>query len=301
MPSRFDHISANHYFDRDAVAQRWVPKLAGQAMDNMRDEEALLERWARIDCVPFWDALAKTMNAQLQRRSECDSSWNRVLLEAGEMGNRVVFQRAPSHSVEAYVQRNRLVHPNVGVWLVAQGFCTQDHLRAQVNEARFGLDNDGFAGCQRGEPMAPEFVAQWCRGMLGHYGLDVGQKARVVGQTMIAFGQKMWREHVEPNCAPYLGELDLDLLRSIFADATECRHDSLEESLRMASRNPQRPYEPDQAVAIIAKTPNIHQPLLALLNLAPPQNRLDLYFAAHGIRQMERGFRAESLELPQLV
>ena len=301
MPSRFDHISANNYFDRNAVALRWVSKLHNHAIANMRDEEVLLERWARIDCVPFWDALAKTLNTQLHRRSELDACWNRVLLEAAEMGNRTVFERAPSHAIAEYVQRQRLVHPNVGVWLVEQGFCTTEHLREQVNGARFGLDNDGFAGCQRGEPMAPEFVAQWCAGLLAHYGLDASQKVRVVGQAMIAFGQRMWEEHVEPGCVDYLHGIDLDLLRSIFSDAAEPRTDCLEESLRLASRNPQRPYEPDKALSVIACQPNFHHGMVALMHLNPPQDRLDLYFAAHSVRRMERGLHQESFELPQLA
>ena len=301
MPSRFDHMSANGYFDRNAVAQRWIRKIEHSAIDNMRDEDALLERWARIDCVPFWDDLAKTMNAQLQRLSELDACWNRVLLEAGEMGNCVVFQRAPDMAIAAYVQRDRLVHPSVGTWLMEQGFCTKEHLRSQVDARRFGLDQDMFAGCQRGEPMAPEFIAQWCMGLLKHYGLDASQKVRVVGQAMLVFGQQTWQHHVEPYCLEYTAGIDMALLRAIFADTDERIQDPLEESLRLASFNPQQRYQPDRAVEVVARASEPHEGLAMLLNLAPPQNRLQLYFAGHSVRQMEKGLCQESLDLPQLV
>lgn len=163
-----------------------------------------------------------------------------------------------------------------------------------------------FGGSLFVEPVAPEFVAQWCKLFLADYGLSIEQKVRVVAHVVYAFGIDAWIEHVQPVCTPYMEGIELPLVYAVCGLHTtipEPTHNTwrLLKTVRALSQDPHKEYDTQLATTI--KEESRHVDLAMLCELAPPQSRIELYFLAYNALQVDKHAvpSADVLELPELA
>ena len=291
----FDHASAFVRLGRNAAADHWVGRMAERVHNAMVDVPLeLYERWAAMEHQGLWQELAPML---------AHGAWETVLEAAGTCGNRIAFELCPRELCLKYVQGGSIPHPKVALWLVGQGFMPKSELSSHVHKEAFSLDDYWFMNCPQHEPLAPEFVADMCRLMLGEYGLSQEQKVRVVAQATLAFGYEAWEEHIEPVCRAYLEDVDLDLVHAlcdvrIMQEETES---SLHLTLRCATQDRGEAFDPTAQMDldwISSEGGRVHEGLALLLNLTPPKDRIELYALAKTAQDIDLGFVSQAQQLP---
>lgn len=295
----FGHASAFARLNRGAVADHWGGKLAEAVGNSMIDVPIeLYERWAAMEHEGLWRELAPTLT---------ENAWYTVLQEAGGCGNLLPFSLCSREAALAYAQSEALPHPKVALWLVQQQCMQRSDLPALVDAYLFDMQGSWFMNCPEHEPVAPEYVAEMCKLMLSEYGLSLEQKIRVVAQATLAFDYDAWAQHIEPACIDYLEGIDLDLVHAI-CDVEVVDEDGEESSLHMtlrcAAQSPEDDFDPTAQMDpnwFKEHRGNIHDGLALLLNLTPPQNRIELYMLAKTAQDIDLGFvsQARSLPLPE--
>lgn len=295
----FKHASAFARLNRDDVANHWAGKLAEAVGNSMVDVPLdLYERWATMEHEGLWRELAPTLT---------ENAWYTVLQGAGGCGNLLPFSLCSRKEVLAYVQSESLPHPKVALWLVQQKYMQRSDLSALVEPYLFDMQGSWFMNCPTHEPVAPEYVAEMCKLMLSEYGLSLEQKIRVVAQATMAFEYRVWAQYIEPACIDYLKGIDLDLVHAICG--VEVVDEDGEESLlhmtlRCAAQSPNDDFDPTAQMdpAWFGKQGgSIHEGLALLLNLTPPQNRIELYTLAKTAQDVEMGIvvNAQHFPLPE--
>lgn len=292
----FGHASAFARLNRHAVASHWSGKLAEAVGNSMVDVPIeLYERWAAMEHEGLWRELAPTLT---------ENAWYTVLQEAGGCGNLLPFSLCSREDALAYVQSEALPHPKVALWLVQQNYMQRSDLPALVDEYLFDMQGTWFMNCPTHEPVAPEYVAEMCKLMLSEYGLSQEQKIRVVAQATLAFDYDAWAQYIEPGCIDYLTGIDLDLVHAI-CDVEVVDEDGEESSLHMtlrcAAQSPEDEFDPTAQMDpnwFKEQRGSMHQGLALLLNLTPPQNRIELYMLAKTAQDIDLGFVSQAQVLP---
>lgn len=290
----FEHMSAHRALGRMAVIDQWE-----SIVDEKRCTPGpqLVKRWARMESAPLWNALQVGV---AQNRVLFNSAlfWSIALEEAGGVGNVAAFDVAPRRALNDYATwKEHKPHPKVGLWLHAKGLASMEYLREQVTRDYCMADNS-FGRCKELEPMAPEYVADWCVCLLRDYGLSDAQKVGVVGQALRAFGAEVWNKHLAVVCEPFMDGADIGLLQALCEKGGESS--VLGQTVARFAQNESKAFNPD-----FSQPPHEGEdPMLRMLvQLAPPQNRLDLYFLACRAKQSQtlNQIPHESLELPALA
>ena len=289
----FEHMSAHRALGRMDIIDRW---------ETIVDEErvvtgpAQVQRWASMDSAPFWHALQVGV-AQQRVVFNSELFWTLSLEEAGRMGNVEPFAVAPTRALHDYAAcKEHKPHPDVGLWLHAKGLASMEYLRDQV-ERDYSTKDPSFGGCKALEPMAPDYVARWCVALLRDYGLSDVQKIGVVGQALRAFGATVWDKHLAPACAPFVKGMDIEVLKVL---CHEGDHPSpLGQMVACFTQHGSQKFHPHR---MLPSHEGEDPTLRMLVELAPPQNRIDLYFLACRAKQaQESGFNPqETFELPAL-
>lgn len=290
----FEHMSAHRALGRTAVIDRW---------ENIVDEKRctpgpqLVKRWAGMDSAPLWHALQVGV-AQNRVLFNSNLFWTIALEEAGGVGNVASFDVAPARALRDYATwKEHKPHPAVGLWLHAKGLVSMEYLREQVARDYCMADNS-FGLCKEMEPMAPEYVVDWCVCLLRDYGLSDEQKVGVVGQAIRGFGAKVWDKHLASACAPFVGDMDIALLKALCGKGNGTS--PLEKTAGRFAQNDSKVFNPDLSQPLQEGEDTM---LRMLVQLAPPQNRLDLYFLACRAKQSQKLIQLpqEILELPALA
>lgn len=315
--SRLDHPAAHKVLGRHAIVDAWMPTLRQKAINTMENKAHIVDMWARIDHPPFWAELTRLFNEEEAKESSRETPftaawrapWLRMLNGAGQCGNLGPFLGAPKHELVRYLsEMEGPPHPKIGLWLVQEGLYTMEQLRGGISPKTYPLEPkfQSFGGNVPGEPIAPEFATQWCALQLEHYGLSLEQKVNLVGHMLIHLGPDAWLEHIGPACAPYIRDINMPLLFSACGIHVPGMHnpdDLLNKTVRLLSQASLPKY--NHASVDLSSTPRygqVDQSLLVMLNLAPPQNRAELYFLACQV-DTARHAMAEgmaSIDLPAL-
>lgn len=290
----FEHMSAHRALGRMELIERWEDIVDSE---DITPTPQLVKRWAQMDCAPFWQALQVGV-AQQRVRFNSDLFWTLALEDAGGAGNLAAFEVAPVRALHDYATwEKHAPHPDVGLWLHAQGLVSMDFLRSQVVRDYCMADNS-FGRCKDLEPMAPEYVVNWCVRLLRDYGLSDAQKVGVVGQALRAFGPKVWGKHLAAVCEPFVEGLDMGLLKTLCM-RPQVNATPLDTMIARLAQYDNKSFNPN----LLQPAQEGEDPMLRMLvELAPPQNRLDLYFLAFEAKRAQQpGSHAmESLELPTL-
>jgi hypothetical protein len=315
---RFDHPSAHALLGRYAVVDHWVPRLEKQALNKMYADTHVVERWALLDHLPFWEELARVFyneehapySKETPFHAAWESPWLNVLEIAGNCGNLAPFRVCPREQLVRYLPLAVMPHPRVGLWLENQGVCTMGHLRTLLNAETlpmFGGVSNSFSGSPSGEPVAAIFAAEWCQAFLREYELPIDQKIRLVAQTIFAFGHEKWIAYIEEACKPYLQDVDFSLLYAV-CGVNKVRNDQPEHALLQTvvcmSGNPIVKYDAQTAMDNMGNTrETMHAGLAMLCDFMPPKDRLDLYSLGLQALNIDKGvvYGVDILELPGLV
>lgn len=312
--TRFNHISAHNALGHNAVVDHWVDLLDAKSEVIITKRLAVIYLWANIGHDKFWQKMAHVFE-QIEKEhfetpfhAKWEPPWSHILEKAGVCGNLAPYRCCPRSELMLYSSGIMKPHPAVGLWLEQEGLATKEQLVSWVNEdtmpMRYGMGLD-FGGTHFGEPVTPEFVAQWCKLFLADYGLPIEKKVRVVAHVVYTFGIDAWLEHVHPVCAPYLEGIELLLVNAVCgrhmvppdpANAWKLLHTVVD-----LSQESHKDY--DAQLAPIIKEESRHADLAMLCELAPPQSRIELYFLAYNALQMDNNAvpSADVLELPELA
>lgn len=310
--ARFDHPSAHALLGRYDMVDHWLPMVAKEAVVKMYEELEIAERWARVDHLDFWKELGRVFEKEAGKETSLETAftaaweapWATILKAGGECGSLAPFQVAPPDALAQYAQSVVMPHPRVGLWMVSKGLCTLEQLREGLNAKTLPMLNDSrlsFAGTRPGEPMSVEYAADWCQLFLKNYDLPIEAKVRLVGQTIYSLGYDAWKTHIEPVCAPYLADVELDLVYAA-CEAQGPDESSLQRTVRLASQRIEDIRNGGSLVQDDSLQEPPHDGVLMMLHLSTPQNRVDLYLLAYVALQIDKGVvhGVDTLELPAL-
>lgn len=319
--TRFEHISAHKALGHNAVVDHWVDLLDHKSEARLPKRLSVCALWANIEHDKFWQKMAHVFehiektHFETPFHAKWEAPWSYILEKAGDCGNLAPYRCCPRSELVLYssviMKPHSKVgpHPAVGLWLEQEGLATKEQLVSLVNEETMPMRYDigiDFGGSQFGEPVTPEFVAQWCKLFLADYGLPIEKKIRIVAHVVYAFGIDAWIEHVQPVCAPYLEGIELPLVYAVCGLHTTIPEPAnntwrLLKTVRELSQDPHKDYDTQLATTI--KEEARHADLAMLCELAPPQSRIELYFLAYNALQIDNNAvpSADVLELPELA
>lgn len=317
--SRLEHPASHRVLGRHAVVDTWLPKMnCRMVTDAMKRTNNAVELWSKIEHRALWEKLAVLFREEEAKDSSKETAftaawkapWQRILMSAGACGNLEPFLVASRLELYKYHQSDKIPHPKVGLWLVEKGIFTLDKLRDSVTPAAYPMAStrcQNFGGNLPGEPMVPEFAAECCALQLEHYGLSLEQKIRFVGHMFLLFGKDAWLEHIEPRCAPYMEGINKPMLYAAcgtFVHGVHNPDEYLYKTIRLLSQDAAHVYDPEMVVDLSCKPRygEVDKSIVLSLQLAPPQDRVELYFFGCQVerarQQMEAGL--STIELPEL-
>lgn len=295
------HLSVFRALGRHKVADYWAPMLQRDGVSSafrVRNQSGQqLAHWGHIEHDRFWQEAAKVF------AGSNTNYWPHVLGTAACAGNLVPFQTCPKNELVGQAQvmahwgatpNQGLVHPDVALWLVHEGLWDQSIIEQQVSPSNFPLDGSlgRFMGLTHNVQCESRYVQELCTKVLKHYSLTKANTIRFVGQAMMSFNPEEWENFLEPVIVPYLDGIDLSVLKAVCGQSTFCRKPGEAEllnTLYKATQAAMFPYRAEYANTGMRQGPGQHEGLLLLMDVAPPCDRLELYFLGERAMRIERG------------
>ena len=298
------------------VVDHWVPRVAAEGWALLTDNFGPFIRlgaprqWGHIEHPVFWGEVAKLLDINDTNGNQTQE----LLRHAGWAGNTVPFEAVPRHHAEQYSKTAPTCHPRVALWLKAKGLWTKEQLVPSMGPWKdsFPLAGDSFMAWGKDSAITVAYVREWLDLMLMHYPLSQENKVGLVGQAILAFGKTAWERHFEPSARAHLADIDMSLLYSVcglnaplFAtfNPKETKDTSLEKTVAIITQDSREVFSPNAIdFGRLQKVSNLHENLLLLLEIQPPQSRTELYMLADMARKMERGIiqAPETVALPDL-
>ena len=154
-------------------------------------------------------------------------------------------------------------------------------------------------------PCEGHYVAAMCEGVLRDYAPTLDQKVRFVGQAMLALGTGFWNVLLGQRLAPYLGDVEVDVLRAVCGQSVFTYHypdKQLYDALQSATQAPMEAFDAQDALSNHQAHHSRHAGLRFLMDFDPPKDRLELYHLGSMALRIERGQvkEPETLVLPVL-
>lgn len=160
--------------------------------------------------------------------------WRRRLEHAGMLGLVSEFEVAPSHVARAVAVGERVLldgpelfgrrlvrwHPWTLLYFVRKGWWYQEDLGRFVDQTcHFGAGFFAAGGGAWRDEVLPDTVRSWCTAVLGHFDLTTEQRCCFVGHVATGIPEALWLNHGYPSCAPYLADLEMDVLLAVARQA----------------------------------------------------------------------------------
>ena len=288
------------------VVDHWVPLVAteGWAVLNQELPYVLRElgherQWGHIEHPTFW----KEVTSMLEIKDTAAVESQKLLRQAGWAGNVIPFEAMPLAQVEAYSLSKQTCHPRVALWLQSRGLWGPENLLPSLGGWRdlFPLTGYAFLQWKAQSPVPIAHVLDWVEPMLSQYALSKEKKVSLMGQMILAFGSALWETHFESTFLPHLDDINLRLLYAVCGESTDSST-SLEKTVATLTQDVLTPFKTEIPDAQYLPNTTMHQGLVFLLTVHPPQNRADLYMLADLALKMELGLISapESIALPNL-
>lgn len=305
------HLSVFRALGRHKVADHWVSMLKREGIPRPWLMDDSIAHVGHVEHQGFWEVLAEKLDTE-----GLNKHWSYVLDTAACAGNLVPFQVCPKETLVAQAQNmatwgtapaRGLVHPDVATWLVAEQLWDDNVLVRQVSHEHFPMDGSlqRFMGLTHGVQCESSYVQQLCVGVLQKYPLTTPNKIRFVAQAMMSFNPEDWEKFLEPVIKPHLEGIDLAVLKAVSGQSTFCQipgEKELLDTLYKATQAAMYPFNEEHANTGMRNGPSQHEGLLLLMDVAPPRNRLELYYLGERAMRIERGVEpvAEVWQLPTL-
>lgn len=298
------------------IVDHWVSRVATEGWALLTDNFGPFRiigpprQWGHIEHPKFWEEVAKLLALHDTTGKETQG----LLCHAGWAGNTVPFDALPRHQVEQYSASGQTCHPAVALWLKNQDLWNEDKLIPSMGvwNKEFPLAGNSFMGWNKESPITVAHVREWLNLMLLHYPLSQEQKVNLVGQTLLAFGQANWEHYFAPSAQAYVKDIDMSLLYAVCGfksslfdtfQPKQSKDTALEKTVALLTQDTYSPFSTDLIdLGRLQAVSNVHENLLLLLEIQPPQNRAELYMLADMARKMELGIikAPETVALPDL-
>ena len=306
------HLSIFRALNRREVADHWVAMMRDWGEQRLNQWGIdWVSRWGDIEHEGFWSEASALLS-----NWEREYAWEYALGQAALNGNLVAFRSCPKdtlvdiavtpHSVLKGQLRDGVVHPDVMLWLVQEGFVDSALLAEQVTASNFRLDlsQQRFMGLLDNVQCETGYVQDLCKGVLNSYGLTPEQRLRFVGHSMVCFGSEMWNK-LAPAFEGHLDGIELDVLQAVCGFSPFSRNPEELELLNTLYKGTQSvafPFRQELANEGMRNSPAQHEGLLFLMELAPPADRIDLYHLGVRALNVQRGLvqKPEVFVLPSL-
>lgn len=299
------------------IVDHWVPRIATEGWAKLTENFGPFIRlgpprqWGHIEHPAFWSEVTKMLAL-----NDTTGSWTQGLLRhAGWAGNTVPFEAVARHHVEQYSKTASTCHPKVALWLNAEGLWTKEQLVPSMGPWKdaFPLAGHAFMGWTASSHITVAYVREWLDLMLMHYPLSQEQQVNLAGQAILAFGAPAWEKMFAASTRAYLTEIDMDLLYAVCdvnkplsstSKSKETKEEALRQTVTFLTQDIRSPFSTEPpSVERLKRFSGLHENLLLLSEIQPPQSRAELYMLALMARNMDRGLVAapEVTPLPDLM